>query len=322
LIPPVSVTLADIQDAENRIRGIAWRTPTVPSSRYDTGDLYLKLECLQRTGSFKIRGAWNKMSRATEEEKRSGFVTVSAGNHGQAVAWCAMKLNSPCTVYVPETAVERKLESMRSMGAKIMKKPVTEIMASMADDRMYRTGMTYVPPFGDNLIVAGQGTVGLEIAREVQDIGTVIVPVGGGGLAAGIATAVKALKPSAKVYGVQAEGAAPLPQSLKSGAPVVLDSINTVADGIGANRVFDFMFPILREKLDGVFTVSDSEILQAMKHVFSEVHAVAEPAGAASLAAARKHEKEIERPVVCIISGGNVDSKLLCNTVSTPQQNT
>jgi len=188
------VTISDIEDARQRIRGIAWRTPLVPASRYDDGKIYLKLECVQRTGSFKIRGAWNKMSRCTQDELRKGFVTISAGNHGQAVAWCAERLESACTVYVPEAAVERKVKSIETMGAKIVKRPVREIMDSMSDDRMYNLGMTFVHPFADPYVIAGQGTVGLEVLEDLEEVKTVLVPVGGGGLVNGIAIALKAKK--------------------------------------------------------------------------------------------------------------------------------
>ena len=316
-IPIVDVSLYDIQDAYKRIKDVAWRTPILPYSRNEEPKIYLKLECLQRTGSFKIRGAWNMMSRCTDEERALGFVTVSAGNHGQAVAWSARRLKSPCIVYVPEAAVERKLRSMEAMGAKIIKKPAVEIMESMTDDRMYKTGMMYVPPFGDKYVVAGQGTIGLEILEELPGVRSILVPVGGGGLAAGVATAVKSLQPKVDVYGVQSQGAAPLPASLKRGSPVVIDSINTIADGIATNRVFDFMFPILREMLNDCLVVSDDEIKGAMKHILTEVHAVVEPAGAASLAAALKYKKELAEPILCIISGGNGDPRLLAELIST-----
>ncbi len=310
------VGLEEIEEARERIRGIAWRTPTVPSSRYDDGKTYVKLECLQRTGSFKVRGAWNKMSRTTEVERRRGFVAVSAGNHGQAVAWCAQRLGAACTVYVPEDAVQRKVDSMTSMGAKIVRRPHMEIMESMTDDRMSRLGMTYIHPFGDPLVVAGQGTIGLEILEDVPDVRSVVVPVGGGGLVSGIATAVKARRPEVKVYGVQAEGAAPLPESLAKGHALSTGEPHTIADGIASTTVFEYMFPLLQQFLEAAYTVDNGEMKEAMRHLMKECHAVAEPAGASSLAAATKHVDEIAKPVVCVVSGGNADQRLLSEVAS------
>jgi threonine dehydratase len=305
------VGLKEIEDARERIRNVAWRTPTVPASRYDDGKLYLKLECIQRTGSFKIRGAWNKMSRTTEDERRRGFVTVSAGNHGQAVAWCARRLGAACTVYVPEDAVQRKIDSMTSMGAKIVKRPHREIMDSMTDDRMWNLGMTFIHPFGDPHVVAGQGTIGLEILEDVPEPSSVVVPVGGGGLVTGIATALRARKPGVKIYGVQAEGADPLPRSFASGHPEWIGEPQTIADGIASMTVFEYMFPVLRENLEAAFTVTDAEMKEAMGTIMKESHVVPEPAGAASLAAVMKHRGELAEPIVCVVSGGNANPMIL-----------
>jgi threonine dehydratase len=315
-IQPPRTTLAEIEGARERIRGAAWRTPLVPASRYDDGKLYLKLECLQRTGSFKLRGAWNRMSRTTEEERRSGFVTCSAGNHGQAVAWCAKKLGAHCVVYVPNDANERKVRSIESMGATIVRRPHHEIMDSMADDRMSKLGMIFIHPFGDPYVVAGQGTIGLEILEDFPAVRDVIVPVGGGGLFNGIAIAIRAKKPAARVYGVEAEGAAPLPRSMISGRAESVGEPKTIADGIAASRVFEYMLPLFKENLTGVFTVNDQEMKEATKHIMKECHAVAEPAGASSLAAANKHQGELSEPTVCVVSGGNAPQALLAELLT------
>lgn len=313
----VRVGLKDIEDAARTIRGTAWRTPLLPASRDDDGRLLLKMEALQRLGSFKIRGAWNRMSRASREERARGFVTVSAGNHGQAVAWCARRLQAECTVWVPEGAVQRKLDSMHAMGAEIRSLPHEAIM-----DAMRTLGFppdpakTYIHPFGDPFVVAGQGTVGLEIAQELPGVRTVLVPVGGGGLASGVATAVKALQPEARVYGVQAEGADPLPRSFESGRPEESGAPRTFADGMAATRVFEYMWPLLRDRLDGAMRVSDAELQRAVVHLAKECHVVAEGAGAAGLAAAWKHRGELEEPVVAVVSGGNLDPALLARFLS------
>ena len=310
------VSLAQIEDAAARIKGSVYRTPLLPSSRFDEGSVLLKLECLQPTGSFKVRGAWNMMSRSTAQEKQKGFLTISAGNHGQAVAWSAKRLGAPCTVYVPTDAVQRKVDSMEPMGAKIVRRPHREIMEAMADDRMGKLGMTFVHPFGDPLVVAGQGTVGLEVLEDLPGVKSIVVPIGGGGLAAGIAQAVRAKTPGVKVYGVQAEGAAPVPKSLATGKAEDVGEPHTIADGIGATKAYGYMLPILREHLEGAFTVSDDEMKAAMKRLMLESHVAPEPAGAASLACALKHAGEIPKPTVCVVSGGNAGPALLASLLS------
>ncbi|MGQ0534481.1 MAG: threonine ammonia-lyase [Methanobacteriota archaeon] len=299
-------TMAEIREAEKAIRGIAWRTPLVPASRDEDGKVYLKLECLQRLGSFKIRGAWNRMRETTTAERRQGFQTTSAGNHGQAVAWTSRKLGAPCTVWVPETAVERKVRSMESMGATVRRMPHSVIMEAMTDDRFANEHPVFVHPFGDTRIVAGQGTIGLEILEDLPEAKTVLVPVGGGGLSTGIANALRASGSKAKVYGVQAEGAAPLPRSFAEGRPVDVGRADTFADGMGASRVFPYMWPHLSTLLSGAFAVSDRELEQAIRHLATESHVVVEGAGAAALAAARRYRDRLEAPIVCVASGGNL----------------
>lgn len=306
---------ADIEEAARRIKGVAWRTPLVPAGRHEDGHVHLKLECLQRTGSFKIRGAWNRMSRATPAERKRGFVTISAGNHGQAVAWCARKLEAPCTVWVPETAVERKVRAIEALGARIVRKPHEVIMESMRGDRMDGEAQVYVPPFGDRFVIAGQGTIGLEILEDLPSVGSVVVPIGGGGLATGVATALQAQTPKIQVYGVQAANAAPVPLSFRSGRAERVEPRPTIADGIGATFSYDYMLPALRELLEDCFTVGEDELRSAIQHLASEAHVVAEAAGASSLAAARAHAGELKPPVVCVVSGGNIDPALLADLV-------
>jgi threonine dehydratase len=313
----LSVALKDIEEAAKAIEGIAWRTPLLPAGRDEDGKLLIKAEALQRLGSFKMRGAWNRMSRATADERHKGFVTCSAGNHGQAVAWCARKLGAPCTVWVPEGAVQRKVESMRSMGAEVKSLPHEQIMDAMRTlEFPHSAGTTYIHPFGDPLVLAGAGTVGLEIAQALPTVGTVLVPVGGGGLSVGVATAIKALHPRAKVYGVQAEGADPLPRSFESGKPEDSGPPRTFADGMAATRVFDYMWPLLRERLDGAMRVSDGELQKAVVHLAKECHIIAEGAGAAGVAAAWRHGDELEEPIVAVVSGGNIDPALLARFLS------
>jgi threonine dehydratase len=311
----LDVALKDVEDAAERVRGVAYPTPVVPAGR-DEERVFLKLECLQRLGSFKVRGAWNRMSRASEEERRRGFVTVSAGNHGQAVAWCARRLAAPCTVWTPEGASRAKVESMERMGATVRSLPHEEIMEAMATTSFPRAeGATYVHPFGDPRVVAGAGTVGLEVARDVAEVATVLVPVGGGGLSTGVALAVKSLRPRARVLGVQAAGSAPLPLSFEQDRPSRVRDPSTFADGMKASRVFDYMWPVLRARLDGALRVSDAQLEDAIRFLRSEAHVVAEGAGAAGLAAARAHP-ELPAPVVAIVSGGNIDASLYARIVT------
>ena len=258
------------------------------------------------------------MSRATREATLRGFVTVSAGNHGLAVAWSAKKLGSPCTVWVPETAVESKLRGIRSLGATIQKMPHDQIMDSMVGDRWARDEQTYVAPFGDRHVIAGQGTIGLEILEDLPDVATVVVPLGGGGLSTGIATAIKAKRPNVKVYGVQAAAAAPYALSWKSGRSERVPTPKTIADGIGATVAFDFMLPGLKRLLDDVLTVSEEELRQAIHSLASRSHVVAEAAGASSLAAALSFASRLEPPVACVISGGNISPALLAEIVPAP----
>lgn len=304
-----------VEEAQKRIEEVAWRTPLVPASRHDDGRLHVKLECLQRTGSFKVRGAWNRMSRMDEGERARGFTAVSAGNHGQAVAWCAQRLEAPCTVWVPDDAVGRKVEAMQALGAKIERLPHDEIMASLVDDAFAREHPVFIHPFGDPDIMAGQGTIGLEILEDLPDAATVLVPVGGGGLVTGIATAIKARKPDVLVFGVQAERAAPYARSWESGRPERVGTPKTIADGIAASIAFEYMWPLLAERLDGFLTVSEDGMRHAIQHLAGETHVVAEAAGASAVAAAFQHGSELEPPVVAVVSGGNIDPSLLADLV-------
>ncbi len=309
------ITLADIEAAVPKVREVAYRTPLVPAGRNER-DIFLKLETLQRTGAFKLRGAWNKMSRLTEREVRAGFVTVSAGNHGQGVAWCARKLGAPCTVWVPDDAVQLKVAAMQALGAKVMKAPWHDIETGLTDGRWEKGPETFVHPFGDPLVIAGQGTIGIEIVEDLPNVRTVLAPVGGGGLSTGVATAVKAKAKGAKVYGVQAEGAAPLPRSFETGKPENIGEPDTIADGMAAAFVFDYMWPVLRDRLDGALTVSEDDLRRAIRHMALECHVVAEGAGAAALAAAWRHRDKLEAPIACVVSGGNIDPGLLAEIVS------
>ncbi len=312
----LAVGLKEIEAAAEAIEGAAWPTPLVPVSRNDEG-LLVKLEALQRTGSFKLRGAWNRMQATSGAEREAGFVTVSAGNHGQAVAWAAQRLGAPCTVWVPEGAVQAKIDKMEALGATIERLPHEEIMDAMQTRSFPHAGeATYIHPFGDPLVIAGQGTVGLEIARALDRLGTVLVPVGGGGLSSGVATAIKALHPSAQVFGIQSSTSPALEASFAAGKATTTGPPDTFADGMATDRVFEYMWPLLGERLDGSLTVGDDEIASAIRHLASETHAVAEGAGAASVAAAWRYRDSLAEPIVAVVSGGNIQPELFARILA------
>lgn len=314
-VDPRSVDMEAIREAASAIADVAYATPTVPVSREEEG-LLVKLEALQRTGSFKLRGAFNRMRQTSEAERAAGFVTVSAGNHGQAVAWAASRLGAPCTVWVPDDAVEAKVAKMEASGAKIRRMPHEEIMDALETRAFpHAEEETYIHPFADPAVIAGQGTVGLEIARDVEEVGTVLVPVGGGGLSSGVGTAIGALAPEAEVYGVQSTTSPALVESFEHGEARITGPPDTFADGVATDRVFAYMWPLLSERLDGAFAVDDADIARSMRHMATETNVVVEGAGAAALAAARRHREELAEPIVAVASGGNVSPERLAEVL-------
>ncbi len=310
----IEVTIRDIEEALPVVREVAHHTPTVPFEGPD-GEARLKLENLQRLGVFKIRGAWNRISRLTPEERRRGVTTLSSGNHGRAVAWSAHRLGLRCVIRVPEGAAPQKLAAIRTEGAEVVPIPRSELIQVHEEETWRAWSETYLPPFSHPAMIAGNGTAGLEIAEDVPNAKTVLVPVGGGGLAAGIAIALKARLPTAKVFGVQAEGAASLPTALKTGRGFHLERPATIADGIGVGLMLQTMVDLLRDHIDGCLLVSDAEIRAAMRRLALDAKVTAEPAGAASFAAWSRHRESLEPPVVAVVSGGNVDPALLAEVV-------
>ena len=291
-------TLADIQAARARIEGVARVTPVYGSetfSRRAGCEVWLKAENLQRTGAFKVRGAVNKISTLTDDEKRAGVVAASAGNHGQAVAWAAREAGTSATIFVPQDAPMAKVDAARNYGAKV--ELVGEYFEEALDAaRAYveESGATFVHPFEDPVVVAGQGTVGLELAEQVPDAETVVVPVGGGGLIAGIALALRELKPKVRIVGVQAG---------LSGY--------TIADGIWVKHPGEFTARILADLVDEVVDVTDEEISEAIVLLLERSKLVVEGAGAVGLAALLAGKVEGSRPVAVVLSGGNIDPTLL-----------
>jgi threonine dehydratase len=304
----VDATLADVEAALDVVREVGVRTPTVP---FADGEPFLKLENLQRLGAFKIRGVWNRVQRLSDEERKPGFSTISSGNHGRALAWAANRLGVPCLVAFPEGASPWKVAAIRELNATIESMPRDALVRAHEEELWRRWPQTFIHPFAHPHTIAGQGTAGWEIADDLSDVRTVLVPVGGGGLSSGIAIAVKGRLSRAKVYGVQSEGAASLPEALKTGSAFRVDRPSTIADGIGVGMIMPSMVDLLRRNLDGCLLVSDAEIQAAMRTLAYEAKVVAEPAGAAAFAAWRRYRERLDPPVVAVVSGGNVDPILL-----------
>lgn len=299
------VELADIQRAAERIAGAVVRTPLLPSPWSDR--LWLKPENLQPTGAFKLRGA----SHALAAARSGGVVTHSSGNHGQALAYAARAAGVPCVVVMPEQAAPHKIEAVRGYGADVVLVPA-EQRASRAQ-RLAEDGLTLVPPYDHPDVIAGQGTVGLEIVEDL-DVDLVLVPVGGGGLASGVATAVKASRPSAQMIGVEPELAADARESLAAGElrtwPVER-AYRTIADGVRV-QLSELTFAHLRARLDGILTVTEQEILEATAAMLREARMVVEPSGALAAAAYLfRRERLPAGRTVAVISGGNLDPALL-----------
>jgi threonine dehydratase len=310
-----TVSLADIAAARELVDGTAVYTPMEESrwlSSLAGGPVHLKCENLQRTGSFKIRGAYVRISRLSDDERRHGVVAASAGNHAQGVALAAQLLGIKATVFMPEGAPIPKEKATRGYGADVVfHGRYLEDALAEAREFSARTGAVLIHPFDHVDIVAGQGTTGLEILEQVPDVKTVVVPTGGGGLLAGIAIAIKATNPDVRVVGVQAEGAAAFPGSLASGSPVKLDAMKTMADGIAVGLPGDITFQAVRDHCDDVLTVSEESLSQALLALMERAKMIVEPAGAAAVAAMLDHPTAFETPAVAVLSGGNIDPLLL-----------
>ena len=313
------VGLAEIEDARKRLQGVAVQTPLDRSralSDHVGGPVFIKCENLQRTGSFKIRGAYNRISRLSPEERAAGVVAASAGNHAQGVALAASLSDTPATLFMPSAASLPKVEATKRYGADVVLtgKDFGAAFAA-AEQRVEETGAIFVHPFDHPHVIAGQGTAGCEIAEQLPDVATVVVPVGGGGLMAGIAAALRELKPGVRLVGVQAAGAAAFPPSLERGSPVTLDTMSTIADGIAANRPGDLTLAHIAEQVDEVVTVTDEAIAEALVFTAERMKLVLEPAGAAGVAAVLQNAAELRPPVTVVLSGGNIDPLLLLSVI-------
>jgi threonine dehydratase len=280
------------------------------------GPVVLKCENLQRTGSFKIRGAYTRISRLSDDERSRGVVAASAGNHAQGVALAAQLLGIRATVFMPMAAPIPKVAATKAYGAQVRHVGATvdeALTAALAHAE--ESGAAFIHPFDHDDIIAGQGTVGLELLEQRPDVRTVVVCTGGGGLVAGIGVVVKALRPDVRVVAAQAAGAAAWPGSLERGEPVALERMTTIADGIAIGRPGDVTFAHVREVVDDVVTVDDDALSRAIVHCLERAKLVVEPAGAAAVAALMEAPDAFEPPVVAVVSGGNIDPLLLAKVV-------
>ena len=312
---PSLVQADDVVAAREMLHDVISPTPLQHSrvlSELTDGPVYLKCENLQRTGSFKVRGAFVRIARMSDEERARGVVAASAGNHAQGVAFAAGLLGTRAIVVMPERAPLPKVEATRAYGAEVI------LYGSSVEDALEealriaaRTGSVFIHPFDHPDVVAGQGTLGFEIIEQCPQVRTIVVPVGGGGLAAGIAVAVKSLDPQVKIVGVQAEAVAPCLPSVEAGHPVPVRALPTMADGIAVSRPGDIAFGILSTQAERFVTVSETALSRGLLLCLERAKQVVEPAGAAAVAAMLSYPGEFEPPVVAVLSGGNIDPLLL-----------
>lgn len=313
------LTLDKIYHAAYILRDVARRTDLIAAPRLASpGQLYLKTENLQLTGSFKLRGAYYKISQLTEEERARGVIACSAGNHAQGVALAATRMGIESVVCMPDGAPIMKVESTKRLGARVeLVKGTYDDAHDRAVELQRETGMTFIHPYDDELVMAGQGTIGLEILDQLLDAEVIIVPVGGGGLLAGVAMAVKNLRPDIKLYGVQAAGAASMFNAFRDHTYETLDRVDTFADGIAVKTPGEQTFALIQQYVDGIVTVSEDEIAAAILSLMENQKLVAEGAGATPVAAAMFGKLPIEgKKAVCLISGGNIDVNILSRVIT------
>jgi threonine dehydratase len=317
---PEVLTLNQILEARQAIRPFVHRTPLDPSTTFSTltgGTIYLKMENLQKTGSFKVRGAINKISKLSDEDKKKGVLAASAGNHAQGVAMAASRVGIPATIVMPESAPLAKVTATKGYGAKII------LSGSVYDDAFQKamevqseTGATFIHAFNDLDVMAGQGTIGLEIFEDLPEVDTVLVPIGGGGLIAGIAVALKALKPNVRIIGVEAAGAPCMIQACQVGRPEPLEEASTLADGIAVKCAGDLPFSIVSRYVDSIVTVEEEEISEAILTLMERTKSIAEGAGAVTIAAALQRKVDLTgQKAVLILSGGNIDVNFLAQII-------
>lgn len=305
------IPLSEIEAAAERLVGTAVRTPLVRlNADTDPVEIYLKLENLQPIGAFKIRGAANAMALAGDERLRAGVWTASAGNMAQGVAWNAARLGIPCSVVVPDHAPQAKLDALDRMGAQITKVPFADWWQIIVTHRFEGQKGVFVHPVSDPAVMAGNGTIGLELVEDLVEFDAVVVPYGGGGLSSGIASALHHLRPSVPVYAAEVDTSAALAAALDAGEPTDIEYQASFVDGIGSGRVLDDMWPLVRTLLAGSLVSTLTEVEDAVRLLAVRNRVVAEGAGAASVAAARNGKAGAGK-VVCVVSGGNIDAAKL-----------
>lgn len=313
------LTLDKVYHAAYVLKEVVRRTDLIPANHlHPNSEVYLKPENLQVTGSFKVRGAYYKMSVLSEEERARGVIACSAGNHAQGVALAAQRKHIHATICLPDGAPISKVEATKRYGAEICLVPgVYDDAYQKALQLRDEKGYTFIHPFNDEDVIAGQASIGLELLNQLEDVEAVIVPVGGGGLISGVAFAIKSLRPSCKVYGVQAAGAASMFQSLHDGHAETLPSVSTFADGIAVKCPGDLTYDLCRQYVDDIVTVTDDEISTAILTLIEQHKLIAEGAGAVSVAAAMFNKVPIEgKKTICLVSGGNIDVTILSRVIT------
>lgn len=313
------ISLERIKHAAYVLKGVARHTDMIDGSNLGTdAHVFLKTENLQTTGSFKLRGAYYKISQLSDEQKEAGIIACSAGNHAQGVALAAAEMNIPCVICMPDGAPISKVEATRALGADVILVPGTYDDAhDYALTLQQGSQATFIHPFDDEAVIEGQGTIGLEILKQLPDVEAIVVPIGGGGLIAGLAFAVKSIRPEVKVYGIQAAKAPCVFESLQSGTRVVLDEVPTFADGIAVKKPGHKTLELIKEYVDEVVTVSEDEIAAAILALMEKEKLIAEGAGAASVAAAMFNKLPVQgKKTVCVVSGGNIDVSILSRVIT------
>ncbi len=312
-MPEQALRLTDLYAARTRIAGRVRRTPLAPSPSLSASagaPVHLKLEHHQITGSFKLRGATNAVANLTPEQRAAGVVGVSTGNHGRGLAHAAKQAGVRCIVCMSELVPQNKIDAIRGLGAEARIVGRTQDDAQVEAERLIaEDAMTMVPPFDDPRVIAGQGTLGLEIAEELPEVGTVVVPLSGGGLIAGVALAVKAERPGVRVVGVTMERGAAMYESQRAGAPVQVEELPSLADALGGGIGMDnrYTFAMVRDLVDDMVLVSEDEIAGAIRHAYRQERQIVEGSGAVAIAAILAAKVEARGPVVVVVSGANID---------------
>jgi threo-3-hydroxy-L-aspartate ammonia-lyase len=321
------VTLGEIVEARERIKAAARYTPLIDvpwpgPDPQDPRSLWLKVESLQPMGAFKIRGAFNMIAQLPKAQLQRGVITYSSGNHGQAVALAAQTLGAPAVIVMPTTAPQVKIDGCKSYGAEVIMEGTTSLdRQRRAEQEAAARGLTIVPPFDHRQIIIGQGTIGLEILEQRPDLGTVVVPVGGGGMASGVAAAIKMSKPSVRVVAVEPVGAPKMTKSIEAGRPVTLPSSKSIADGLMNLRPGDLTFAHIRKFVDDVVTVGEEDIAKTVGWLFRHARLVVEPSGAVTTAAVALGLGRVDASngaVVAVVSGGNVAPEAFAKYLSLP----